>query len=145
MGKTISKRDLLIESFSKVQCEEIDDNTVLIFIKDDRLINNPLILTFYQLSIGGIIPISPLKAKFFHDSCDVIHWFYKRTNEIIYANEIIVDFTEHKIKFPTSKIIEADFFKGVIFEIEKDRDRGKLISLVEKAYRKFEKGQSFRF
>ncbi|QPA61381.1 hypothetical protein [Lysinibacillus sphaericus] len=132
-------------SVSKVQSNEIAPNTLFINIEDDSLKDNPLILVFYQFSIGGIIPLSPLRAKFFLDSGDVIKWFYMTTKEIIYVNKIKVDYKEHRIKFPTNKIIEADFFEGVIFEFEKEKHRDKLISLLESAYYTFEKEHRYLF
>jgi len=85
MGKMKFKSE---SAFSKVQSNEIEPNTLFINIEDGSLKDNSLILVFYQFSIGGIIPLSPLRAKFFINSGDVIKWFDMTTKEIIYVNKI---------------------------------------------------------
>lgn len=108
----------------KVRIEELDTNTLLISIKDQRLINFPLTLVFSQVSIAGVIPVSSLKASFFPP-----------------LNKFNIDFKERKINFPSRKerVIKANFFNGVIFKVKKDKDKNKLISLIDDAFYAFQK------
>ncbi|MFS0815357.1 hypothetical protein ABC382_00115 [Lysinibacillus sp. 1P01SD] len=125
-GNPMKKSGIISENTSKdkVRIKEMDTNTLMISIKDQRLITLPLTLVFSQVTIAGVIPVSSLKATFFPP-----------------LSKFNIDSKERKINFPSRKerVIKANFFNGVIFKVKKDKDKNKLISLIDDAFYAFQK------
>jgi hypothetical protein len=126
---------------------EINSNTIKVSLKDKTPFNrlgdlNTLILFLYQLTTGGsvlTVPLSPIRARFSPNRLELQNQLGRENPYLVFDEtyDQVVDFKEHKIQFPITGAIEADFNEGVVFSFKKLKDKDKLLNLLEKSYHSF--------
>ncbi|MES1051414.1 hypothetical protein FOA24_19200 [Bacillus thuringiensis] len=129
--------------------EKVDENIVLITLKENITVANKIVLHLYRKLYGRNIqiPITSLRARFYLDS----YTLHSECN----LNQVIdeyrcydateIDFDQLVINHPYyGIIIDCDFTKGVMFSCKNDKEKIKLLNLLEKAYATFLQGKLHR-
>ncbi|WP_066228962.1 hypothetical protein [Metabacillus fastidiosus] len=98
-----------------------------------RLNHDHYVLFFYKITVIGISSISPIKIKMYRSKQEFLKDLTHSKEHFIEIRDEIVNFKKHPIEYPFIGVIElTDKF---LLKVEKERDKQKLISQLDKAYR----------
>ncbi|AFU17101.1 hypothetical protein MC28_D052 (plasmid) [Bacillus thuringiensis MC28] len=139
--KLVNRKEFLNSNLSYWNVTEVNNDTLLVSLKENIHVGNKLVLYIYKFKIGGNniqIPISSLQARLYLDRFTFIR---ENRDEFLlggmYFDETKVDFKQFAIPFPYEGLLECDFSKGIMFKCKTEKDKIKLLKILEKAYAKF--------
>ncbi|MEX3623728.1 hypothetical protein [Viridibacillus arvi] len=111
--------------------EELNFNKML------GLNNDKYVLFFYKLTVGGIVPISPVKVKMYKSETDLLEGLFHRNGHVVQLSEDIVDFKKHPIEYPFVGVIKVK--DNFLLKVKQERHKKNLFNHLDKAYESFHK------